>query len=151
MIRIRRAAIAALGAFSLVAVNAAQAEPLVSGEQVRDITVMMYDAYLYGGAAEMYQVERRCWEDLVAATGDAEIVAAACSIANVAGATIEAGYAREQGRPPVMEYQADASITRIEKRLADNHFSPAEIERMKSDTLNPHLGSILAALSLAGM
>lgn len=150
MTRVRHAIAATLGAAALFA-GTAHAEPLVTNDQVREITVMMHDAYRYGGAAEMYRAERQCWEDLVAATGNAEVVAAACGIANVAAATIEAGYAQEQGRLPVLEYRADAAITRIEERMASNQFSSTEIERMKSDTLNPHLGSILAALSLAGM
>ncbi|MCO7216865.1 hypothetical protein [Halomonas sp. OfavH-34-E] len=150
MIRVRRAVAATLGAAALIA-GAAHAEPLVTKDQVREITVMMHNAYRYGGAAEMYEAETECWQDLAAATGDAEVVAAACGIANVAAATIEAGYAREQGRLPAMEYRADAAITRIEERMADNQFSQASIERMKTETLNPHLGSVLAALSLAGM
>ena len=150
MTRVRQAIAVSLGTAALVA-TVAHAEPLITTDQVRDITVMMHDAYQYGGAAEMYRAERQCWEDLAAATGDAEVVAAACGIANVAAATIEAGYAQEQGRLPVVEYRADASITRIEERMADNQFSPTSIERMKAETLNPHLGSVLSALSLAGM
>ncbi|WP_062359789.1 hypothetical protein [Vreelandella aquamarina] len=150
MTRIRHAIATTLGAAALFA-STAHAEPLVTNDQVREITTMMYNAYQYGGAAEMYRAERQCWEDLVAATGNAEVVAAACGIANVAAATIEAGYAQEQGRLPVLEYRADAAIARIEERMAANDFGPASIERMKSETLNPHLGSVLAALSLAGM
>lgn len=150
MTRVRRAIVATLGAVTMFG-SAAHAEPLVTNDQVREITTMMYSAYQYGGAAEMYRTEIQCWEDLAAATGDAEVVAAACGIANVAAATIEAGYAQEQGRLPVLEYRADVAISRIEDRMADNDFSPASIERMKSETLNPQLGSVLAALSLAGM
>jgi hypothetical protein len=150
MTRVRHAIATTLGAAALFA-STVHAEPLVTRDQVREITTMMYNAYQYGGAAEMYRAESQCWEDLTAATGDAEVIAAACGIANVAAATIEAGYAQQQGRLPVLEYRADAAITRIEERMAENQFSQASIERMKSETLNPHLGSVLAALSLAGM
>ncbi len=128
------------------------AEPvsaLLSAEQVRQITAMMAGAYQDGGAAGMYEAERQCWQDLAAATGDAEVIAAACGIAALAGSTIETGSAEGAGRQPAQEYQGDATIARIEERMTDNQFGQDSIERMKTETLGPHMQTVARALGNA--
>ncbi|MBK1691092.1 hypothetical protein [Ectothiorhodospira mobilis] len=128
--------------------EAGPASALLSAEQVRQIATMMAEAYRDEGVAGMYRAERQCWQDLAAATGDAEVIAAACGIAALTGSTIETGSAEGEGRQPAQEYQGDATIARIEERMADNRFGQASIERMKAETLAPHMQTV-ATIPLA--
>lgn len=124
-------------------------DAILTRDQVRQIAAMMLDAYQDGGVGEMRRTEQQCWQDLAAATGDAEVIAAACGLAALAGSTIETGSAEGAERQPAQEYQGAATIERIEGHMADSQFSKASIERMKSETLSPHMQTVANALGNA--
>lgn len=121
----------------------------LAADQVTDIAEMMFDAYRFGEVNEMYRAERQCWDDVPEGGEHRNGVLEACAIAGLTGMVIEAGYAREQGRTPHINYNADVATARIKERLAEHGVENPD-DRLR-EAYNTNLGVILAGLAGAGM
>lgn len=72
----------------------------------------IFSEYEWGGPARMQEVEMECWRN--ASLRNME-VAGRCAIYALAGAFIEAGYAKAQGRMPVPFYQGASAAARVKE------------------------------------
>lgn len=75
----------------------------------------------------------------------------ACAIATVSGATIEAGYAREQGRVPHIDHNADVAVARIKANWGELGLPTEQIDSRLKETYTTNIGVVLASLMAAGM
>lgn len=128
-----------------------RANSLLPPEQVQEVSGMMFGAYYEGGPALMFRTENQCWLDVPSREPERSAVAAACALATTAGAMIEAAYAQQEGRMPVLNYNAGMSTDRAKGKMKATGLSDAEIATIYAETVGPNMDMLLFGLMNAGM
>lgn len=120
----------------------------VSVEKASQMAGEMYQAYRYGGISEMLSLENTCWRAFARKPSDAG--ATSCSVTALAGAFVEASYARQQRRVPAPAYNGDG----VRQRLIGN-MAKAGIKEDHAQIIleraGVHQESVLLGLINAGM
>jgi hypothetical protein len=107
-----------------------------------------YAAYMnvQNGAVATLNLENSCYK-----TVNGSIDAAKkCLVYTLAGAIIEGGYARQEGRTPVPNYQPDAINGRILKNLSDSGLSDNQIAEART-YIGDNSNKVIMGLANAGM
>lgn len=139
--------LAASGAQSAAAQAAADGS-LLSSDKISQIAGVMFDGYRSGNVNQMFNDESACWNDAAKRSRADKALVAGCASAAMAGALIEATYARAQRRGPHPRYTGDAVRERIMKMSG---LSQNETQSILDSTIEPNIGVILAGLKGAGM
>jgi len=128
-----------------------QTEPgdLLSKQQVIQIAGDMFRAYSQGNVKQMLAEEMNCWKRASREKGDKKKSAVAtCMVAVMAGAFIEATYARSQLRGSHPQYTGEVARARI----LENHGLPeVEGKRIFESTIEPNVPVVIEGLMGAGM
>ena len=122
----------------------------VSVEKAADMAGEMYQAYRSGGISEMLSIENACWRALAKQKKTNETGATSCSISALAGAFVEAAYARQQRRGPAPAYNGDMFRQRLFGNMAKAGIKEDRAQRVL-ELSAAHQGSILLGLMNAGM
>lgn len=122
----------------------------VSPEKAAQMAGEMYQAYRYGGVGEMLSLENSCWNALAKQQRPSDASATSCSVAALAGAFIEATYARKQMRGAVPAYNSESFRQRLIGNMAKAKINQDRAERILELTA-AHQESVLAGLINAGM
>ena len=110
----------------------------------------MYQAYRYGGISEMLSMENACWGALAKQKKASETGATSCSVAALAGAFVEATYARQQRRGSAPAYNGDMFRQRLIGNMAKAGIKEDRAQRVL-ELSAAHQGSVLLGLMNAGM
>jgi hypothetical protein len=131
----RRAAIAASG---------------VSPEETIEISGEMYRAYLSGGITEMLSLEKSYWKKLARQRNPSDDRAVLCTIMTLAGAFVEASYARHEMRRMMPPCNGGT----LRQHVLDN-LAKAKISDERADHIielaRVHQEIIVAGLMYAGL
>jgi flagellar biosynthesis GTPase FlhF len=130
--------------------RAAIAASGVSVEKAASMAGDMYQAYRYGGISEMLSMENACWGALAKQKKASETGAASCSVAALAGAFVEATYARQQRRGSAPAYNGDMFRQRLIGNMAKAGIREDRAQRVL-ELSTAHQGSVLLGLMNAGM
>lgn len=130
--------------------RAAIAASGVSVEKAAEMAGEMYQAYRYGGISEMLSMENACWGTLAKQKKANETGAASCSVAALAGAFVEATYARQQRRGSAPAYNGDMFRQRLIGNMAKAGIKEERAQRVL-ELSTAHQGSVLLGLMNAGM
>lgn len=122
----------------------------VSDENAANIAGKMYKAYRYGSVGEMLATENACWRTLAEQNKPTDTSAVSCAVSALAGAFVEAAYARKQMRGPTPAYNS----SQFRQRLVDN-MAKAGINEGRAQRIlvlaTAHTESVLVGLMNAGM
>lgn len=130
--------------------RAAIAASGVSVEKAAEMAGEMYQAYRYGGISEMLSMENACWGALAKQKKASETGATSCSVAALAGAFVEATYARQQRRGSAPAYNGDMFRQRLIGNMAKAGIKEDRAQRVL-ELSAAHQGSVLLGLMNAGM
>jgi hypothetical protein len=130
--------------------RAAIAASGVSVEKAAEMAGEMYQAYRYGGISEMLSMENACWSALAKQKKANETGATSCSVAALAGAFVEATYARQQRRGSAPAYNGDMFRQRLIGNMAKAGIREDRAQRVL-ELSTAHQGSVLLGLMNAGM
>lgn len=130
--------------------RAAIAASGVSVEKAAEMAGEMYQAYRYGGISEMLSMENACWGALAKQKKANETGATSCSVAALAGAFVEATYARQQRRGSAPAYNGDMFRQRLIGNMAKAGIKEDRAQRVL-ELSAAHQGSVLLGLMNAGM
>lgn len=122
----------------------------VSVEKAAEMAGEMYQAYRSGGISEMLSMENSCWRALVKQKKINETGATSCSVSALAGAFVEAAYARQQRRVPAPAYNGDMLRQRLIGNMAKAGIKEDRAQRVL-ELSGAHQGSVLLGLMNAGM
>lgn len=130
--------------------KAAIAASGVSVEKAASMAGEMYQAYRYGGISEMLSMENACWGALAKQKKPSDASAASCSVAALAGAFVEATYARQQRRGSAPAYNGDMFRQRLIGNMEKAGIKEDRAQRVL-ELSTAHQGSVLLGLMNAGM
>lgn len=111
----------------------------------------MFEAYRYGGPQEMQRIEEQCWSSMKAAGSPTDDGVARCSLMGMAGAFVEASYARQQRRSPAPSYTGQGVRERIMARTNGMGWGQERIQAILVSSVSPRQGEVITGLANAGM
>lgn len=123
----------------------------VSAKDAQEIAGMMFTMYRAGGTGRMLRAENECWKEYSKSKARSEYGAASCSLSALAGAFIEASYARQNARPPAPAYTGPAIRVRVIKNLSQLGVSEQRADEILGRSVSPMIGDVILGLSNAGM
>lgn len=146
--------LSAIAIYSFMACTGAQAaddEPAVTPKEAQDIAGMMFTMYRAGGPGHMLRAENECWKEFSKDKEWIEYGTASCSLSALAGAFIEASYARKNARPSAPAYAGPAIRARILKNLAQLGVSEQKADEILKRSVAPRIEDVTLGLVNAGM
>lgn len=127
----------------------AKAESLLLPNEISDIAENTFQSYRVGKVNQMLAQESECWNEAAREKGEIKkILVAACASTAMAGAIIEATYARSQRRGSHPEYTGEGARARIFRMSG---LSETETQEIIESSVEPSVPAIIAGLQGAGM
>lgn len=134
--------------FSIVPLKAS-AESLLLPNEISDIAENTFHSYMSGRVNQMLAQENECWREAAKEKGEIKkILVAACASTAMAGAIIEATYARNQRRGSHPEYTGEGARARIFRMSG---LSESETQKIIESSVEPGVPALIAGLQGAGM
>jgi len=131
--------------------NEAPAGSHLTASQVKDITLMMLDAYHDEQAEEMYRTEMLCWKDAPVEGEQRHAILEACAVSNFAATVIEDLYADSDERQPHAEYVADRASDRILSQWYAHGIEEEQLSDRLVNAVNAHMPTIGSSLQAEGL
>ena len=123
----------------------------LTASQVKDITLMMLDAYHDEQAEEMYRTEMLCWKDAPVEGEQRHAILEACAVSNFAATVIEDLYADSDERQPHAEYVVDRASDRILSQWYAHGIEEEQLSDRLVNAVNAHMPTIGSSLQAEGL